>query len=97
MKQKVTVALVRLTNRLVDTEVYKRLFNFEIRIGNDPDFSKNSLCFYIAGFVGNGATEDFPCVTPIRGRYLSIQRLYPLGSDNGVLSLCEVQVFQTGC
>ncbi len=96
MKQTRTVRLVRLTNRNVAPE---RLFNFEIRVGfNDTDFSENTLCYYMAGMVGNAATEDFPCLLPTRGRYLSIQRLIPLGpSGKTVLTLCEVQIFQTGC
>ena len=96
MKQTRTVTLVRLTNRI---EAYDRLFNFEIRVGFDgTDFSQNSLCYYMPGIVGMGAIEDFPCVIPIPGRYLTIQRLIPLGpSGNSVLTLCEVQVFQIGC
>ncbi len=90
----VTVNLVRLTNR---NKVPERLFNFEIRVGFDPiDFTENSLCFYMPGMVGKRATEDFPCILPTRGHYLSIQRIYPLGSE-GNLQMCEVEVFQIGC
>ncbi len=96
LQQNVTVALVRITNRNLE---YKRLFNFEIRVGfNDTNFSQNSLCYYMPGHVGAGATEDFPCLTPTRGRYLTIQRIYPWGpSGSMILTLCEVQIFQTGC
>ena len=95
LMQTTTVALVRLTSR--DTGDW--LYNFEIRIGfNDTDFTRNALCHYMPGLVGTGATEDFPCVTPTVGRYLSIQRLYPFSPSGGkYLDLCEVQVFQTGC
>ncbi len=97
LKQNATVALVRITNR--DTHQHLRLFNFEIRVGfNDTDFDQNSLCYYMPGYVGDGATQDFPCLTPIRGRYLTIQRIYPWGSSGStILTLCEVQVFQMGC
>ncbi len=97
MKQPMTVTLVRLTNR--DSGAHDRLSNFEIRIGFDEtDFSKNPLCYYMPGIVSNAGTEDFPCLMPIRGRYLTIQRLYPLGpSGHKVLTICEVEVFQTGC
>lgn len=94
MKQALTITLVRLTNRNLFPE---RLSNFEIRVGfDDVDFSKNSLCFYMPGMVTAGATQDFPCLMPTQGRYLTIQRFHPLAYDQ-VLTLCEVQVFQTGC
>ncbi len=97
MKQSTTVTLVRLTNR--DTITPDRLSNFEIRIGFDEtDFSKNSLCYYMPGIVANAGTEDFPCLRPTRGRYLTILRFYPLGpSGHKILTICEVEVFQTGC
>ncbi len=96
MKQTTTVTLVRLTNRDLAPD---RLSNFEIRIGFDEtDFSKNSLCYYMPGIVSNAGTEDFPCLKPTRGRYLTIQRIYPLGpSGHKILTICEVEVFQTGC
>ncbi len=92
----VTVILVRLTNR---DHAQNSLYNFEIRIGFDgTDFSKNTLCYYMPGLVGRGSTEDFPCIQPTMGRYLSIQRFYPKGpATSNSLMLCEVQVFQTGC
>ncbi len=95
LMQTTTVALVRLTSR----DVGDFLYNFEIRIGfNETDFTENALCYYMPGLVGAGATEDFPCVMPTQGRYLSIQRLYPFSPSGGkYLDLCEVQVFQTGC
>ncbi len=96
-QQPVTVTLVRITNRSDYT--HTRLYNFEIRVGfNDTDFSQNALCYYMPGIMGDGATEDFPCLTSTRGRYLTIQRVYPWGpSGSTILTLCEVQVFQTGC
>ena len=76
---------------------YVRLYNFEIRVGHDDtDFTQNALCYYHPDVVGDGATEDFPCLYPQRGRYISIQRLYPFGSLDETLTLCEVQIFQTG-
>ncbi len=99
--QNISVSLVRITNRNVASG---RLYNFDIRVGFDPDFLQNPLCYYMPGTVGMGATEDFPCIKPTWGRYLSIQRIYPLVppgtpgmGDSVLLQLCEVQVFQTGC
>ena len=74
-----------------------RLYNFEIRVGwNKTNFSENALCYYHQGVVGSGATEDFPCIPPRRGRFLSIQRLSPSGPQDKMLTICEIEVFQTG-
>ncbi len=62
----------------------------------NDDFTQNTLCYYMPGRVADGNTEEFPCKSHIRGRYVSIQRLAPYGPYSEQLNLCEVQVFQTG-
>ena len=49
----------------------------------------NSLCAYYNGIAPDGHI-DVACSAPVFGRYLSIQILYPY---DGVLTLCEVQVY----
>lgn len=72
--------------------------NLEVRVGNNtidtynpPALNGNIMCRFINNPQGNlSATLTAMCLTPVVGRYVSVQRI---GTASGNLVLCEVQVF----
>ncbi len=72
------------------------MYNFEIRVGTHTDYMQNTLCYAMLGMMGNGTTEDFPCRLPTRGRYVSVHRVSPYGPYDNQLTVCEIQIFQSG-
>ena len=68
---------------------------FELRVGMDPSpptigSNKNALCYYQDEPLGDGATGVFPCMKPIRGRYVTVQP-----DVHDFLHVCEVRVSGT--
>jgi hypothetical protein len=64
----------------------------KILVGNLNETDKlqlNSLCHYLTGELGLSVTRNFPCETVLSGRYVIVQM-----QSIGVLSICEVDVFQ---
>ncbi|XP_064643968.1 uncharacterized protein LOC135497905 [Lineus longissimus] len=68
-----------------------RLSNFEVRIGNSPNLNWNPVCKYHASSVPGGkyGMINIKCDSPLSGQYISIQR-----RQRGILTVCEVNVFQ---
>ncbi|XP_070535729.1 uncharacterized protein [Ptychodera flava] len=69
-----------------------QLINAEVRVGDNPDdFTANSVCGVKVGAndVGKETIEIIcDCGVPLRGRYVSVQRV----GSRGTLTLCEVEV-----
>ncbi len=62
---------------------------------NSTQFSENTLCHAMTGTAPKGQIRNYPCINTTTGRYLSIQRFPPYGTDKN-LQLCEVQVIPAG-
>jgi len=78
---------VRITTRCCDDLVLK---NIEIRVGNSTTYKDNPMCNWIPGSLDQGDTKTVECVSDdANGRYVSIS----MTGVEGVLSLCEVEVF----
>ncbi|XP_068704567.1 uncharacterized protein [Montipora foliosa] len=67
---------------------YKRLKNFDVRIGVKTNNLKNPTCSDRVTSVGQGAALQLSCDPPIPGRYVSVQMF-----RKGILTLCEVMVY----
>ena len=67
---------------------WKRLANFDVRVGVDADQMKNPTCFDRVRTVGQGQAIKLQCNPPIPGRYVSVQMF-----GKGTLTLCEVSVY----
>ena len=62
--------------------------NIEVRVGdNKEEFGLNPICATVDGAVGT--ERQLCCRTPLRGRYVSIQRNTGLKE---FMHLCEVEV-----
>ena len=67
---------------------YKRLKNFDVRIGINTDNLQNPTCSDRVRSVGQGSALQLSCDPPIPGRYVSVQMF-----GEGILTMCEVMVY----
>ncbi|XP_078670967.1 uncharacterized protein LOC144911067 isoform X2 [Branchiostoma floridae x Branchiostoma belcheri] len=84
------IVRVRLLNR-VDV-AGQRLEEFQVRVGEDSDISKNSICGRTTNqldYPAEGRSITVDCDQPIIGRYVSVQLI----DRTTYLQLCEVEVF----
>ncbi|XP_019624450.1 PREDICTED: uncharacterized protein LOC109470109 [Branchiostoma belcheri] len=81
---------VRLLNRR--NGYGERLEEFQVRVGEDSDISKNSICGRTANQLDEPPEDrsiTVDCAQPITGRYVSVQLI----NRTDYLTLCEVEVF----
>ncbi|XP_078665528.1 uncharacterized protein LOC144907954 [Branchiostoma floridae x Branchiostoma belcheri] len=81
---------VRLLNRR--NGYGERLEEFQVRVGDDSDISKNSICGRTANQLDEPPEDrsiTVDCAQPITGRYVSVQLI----NRTDYLTLCEVEVF----
>ncbi len=69
-------------------DLYDRLSNVEIRVGNQWDFRRNTLCHKTGKWPKEKTNQTFECHQPLMGRYVSIQRK----NIQGILTICEAQI-----
>ena len=67
---------------------WKRLSNFDVRVGVNKNNLQNPTCFDRVRTVGQGQAIRLQCDPPIPGRYVSVQMF-----QQGYLTLCEVAVY----
>ncbi|XP_019641847.1 PREDICTED: uncharacterized protein LOC109483295 [Branchiostoma belcheri] len=84
------IGRVRLLNRR--NEYGERLEEFQVRVGEDSDISKNSICGRTTNQLDDPPEDRsiiVDCAQPITGRYVSVQLI----NRTDYLTLCEVDVF----
>eukprot|EP00118_Oscarella_pearsei_P028991 m.3415 g.3415 ORF g.3415 m.3415 type:complete len:2425 (+) comp9369_c0_seq1:116-7390(+) len=88
------VGKVRVFNRGDCTGCQNELDNFEVRVGFNPDGTKNALCYTgsTKQTVYKNQALDVMCNANRMGQYVSVIRI---GSGKR-LSLCEIEVYETG-
>ncbi len=69
-------------------DLYDRLSNVEIRVGNQWDFRRNDLCYKTGKWPKEKTNQTFECHKPLVGRYVSIERK----NIRGILTICEAQI-----
>ncbi len=70
------------------TDLYDRLSDSEIRVGDHKDFRRNALCYKIGKWPKEKTNQTFKCHQPLAGHYVSIERK----NITGILTICEAQI-----